>query len=158
MSKMIDIDVIIDDFYVNPKVAIYAKNKNSQVESIINAVENVTENEYPAVTGHKDTKTYLISQHDIIRLYIENRKIMMDTRHGTFQSKKKPLSALEEILNPSRFVRISQSEIINIYMVKHFDFDVSGTIGIELVNGTNTWVARRNVKAIKEMLKNINKN
>ena len=156
MNKMIDIDVIIDDYYVKPKVAIYTKNKDSQVESIINAVENVTESEYPAVTGFKDTKAYIISQHDIIRLYIENRKIMMDTKHGTFQSKK-PLSALEEILNPSRFVRISQSEIINIYMVKHFDFDVSGTIGIELVNGEATWVARRNVKAIKDMLKNINK-
>lgn len=156
MNKMIDIDVIIDDYYVKPKVAIYTKNKNSQVESIINAVENVTENEYPAVTGHKDKKAYLISQHDIIRVYIENRKIMMDTRLGTFQSKKS-LSALEDTLNPSRFVRISQSEIINIYMVKHFEFNVAGTIGIELVNGTDTWVARRNVKAIKDMLKSISK-
>ena len=67
---------------------------------------------------------------------------------------KSSLSGIEEVLNPVRFIRISQSEIINIYKVKRFDISIAGTIGVEFENGTKTWASRRCVKQIKNILKN----
>ena len=42
MKNMVDIDVIIDDSYTDPKVAIYTKSRTRQVENIISAVQDTT--------------------------------------------------------------------------------------------------------------------
>lgn len=155
MNNMIDIDVIIDEKYIEPKVNILTKSKTKQVESIINSIENTQENQYPYLTGFNDGKAEFISQRDIIRVYIENRKIIIETAEKLYYTKKN-LTMLESILNPSRFVRISQSEIINLYKVIHFEFNIAGTIGVEMENSKKTWVARSRVKSIKNIINNGN--
>lgn len=155
MNNMIDIDVIIDEKYIEPKVNILTKSKTKQVESIINSIENAQENQYPYLTGFNDGKAEFISQRDIIRVYIENRKIIIETAEKLYYTKKN-LTMLESILNPSRFVRISQSEIINLYKVIHFEFNIAGTIGVEMENSKKTWVARSRVKSIKNIINNGN--
>ncbi len=155
MNNMVDIDVIIDKKYIEPKVNILTKSKTKQVESIINSIENAQENEYPYLTGYIDGKAEFISQRDIIRVYIENRKIIIETAEKLYYTKKN-LTMLESILNPSRFVRISQSEIINLYKVIHFEFNIAGTIGVEMENSKKTWVARSRVKSIKNIINNGN--
>ena len=153
MNNMVDIDVIIDENYIEPKVNILTKSKTKQVESIINSIENTQENEYPYLTGYIDGKAELISQRDIVRVYIENRKIIIETAEKLYYTKKN-LTMLESILNPSRFVRISQSEIINLYKVIHFEFNIAGTIGVKMENSKKTWVARSRVKSIKNIINN----
>lgn len=155
MNNMVDIDVIIDEKYIEPKVNILTKSKTKQVESIINSIENTQENEYPYLTGYIDGKAEFISQRDIVRVYIENRKIIIETAEKLYYTKKN-LTMLESILNPNRFVRISQSEIINLYKVIHFEFNIAGTIGVEMENSKKTWVARSRVKSIKNIINNGN--
>lgn len=155
MNNMVDIDVIIDENYIEPKVNILTKSKTKQVESIINSIENAQENEYPYLTGYIDGKAEFISQRDIVRVYIENRKIIIETAEKLYYTKKN-LTMLESILNPSRFVRISQSEIINLYKVIHFEFNIAGTIGVKMENSKKTWVARSRVKSIKNIINNGN--
>lgn len=152
MKNMVDIDVIIDDSYTDPKVSIYTKSKTRQVANIISAVENVSENDYPTLAGYNDDRIEFLSQRDIERVFTEGRKIVIQTDAGQYYSNK-TLSGIEDVLNPDRFIRISQSEIINLYKVKCFEFNSTGTIGIELENGCKTWVARRCVKAIRELIK-----
>ena len=152
MRNMIDIDVVIDEKYVDPKVTITAREKNQQVENIIYAIENVADNDFPVIPASSDRGVEFISQRDIIRAYTSDRKVLIETSGGTYTVKKK-LSSLEEDLNPSRFIRISQSEIINIYKVKCFDINIAGTIGVEFENGAKSWASRSCVKAIKEILK-----
>ncbi len=77
---------------------------------------------------------------------------MIQTDAGHY-AVKKSLTALEEDLNPKRFLRISQSEIVNLYKVRCFDINIAGTIGIEFDNGTKSWAARSRVKALKKLLK-----
>ncbi|MBQ6441961.1 MAG: LytTR family transcriptional regulator DNA-binding domain-containing protein [Lachnospiraceae bacterium] len=93
----------------------------------------------------------MLPQRQIIRLYIHNRKLMVQTAERLYEVRK-PLREVEELLDQSRFVRISQSETINLRRVKSFDFSTVGTIGVELENGETTWVARRRVKDVKEAL------
>ena len=58
----------------------------------------------------------------------------------------------EQRLNRHSFVRISNSEIINLKKVKGFDLSFAGTICVTLTNGTVTYVSRRYVAKIKQVL------
>ena len=151
MKSMVDIDVVLDENYVDPKVTIRTKEKTKQIENIIYAVENASDNDFPIIPAYKDNFLEFVSQRDIIRVCIHGRKVMMETESGEYVVRR-TLSGLEEILNPERFFRISQSEIVNLYKVKGFDVSVAGTIGIEFDNGTRSWVARSRVKLIKARL------
>ncbi len=153
MKNMVDIDVIIDEDYIDPKVTIYTKEKTEQVENIIYAIENVSDNDFPVIPAQLNGESLvLLSQRDIIRVYIENRRVLVQAEDGVY-TVRRTLSGMEEDLNSGRFIRISQSEIINIYKVKRFDVNIAGTIGIEFDNGQKTWASRSRVKAIKKMLK-----
>ncbi|MBR5420313.1 MAG: LytTR family transcriptional regulator DNA-binding domain-containing protein [Lachnospiraceae bacterium] len=152
MNNMVDIEVILDEECIDPRIRILTREKTRQVENIIYAIENVTESEYPRIPAVVDEGLEFFSQRDIIRAFTEGRKVLIQTESGTYPVRKR-LSALEEDLNPTRFVRISQSEIINIYKVKRFDINISGTIGVEFENGTKSWAARSCVKAIKELIR-----
>jgi DNA-binding LytR/AlgR family response regulator len=81
---------------------------------------------------------------------------MVQTEKDTYFVKKS-LSGLEEDLNPKRFFRISQSEIVNISRVKRFDINMAGTIGVEFENGQKSWAARSRVRAIKDMIRELTK-
>ncbi|MCR5267646.1 MAG: LytTR family transcriptional regulator [Lachnospiraceae bacterium] len=152
MKNMVEIDVVIDEKYVDPKVTIQTKTHSEQVENIIYAIENASENDFPQIVARSDDKLVFVSQRDIIRVHTQGRKVILETEKETL-SVKKTLAGLEEDLNPKRFLRISQSEIINLYKVKCFDINMAGTIGVEFDNGTKSWASRSRVKNIKAMLK-----
>lgn len=152
MNNMVDIDVVIDKKYIDPKVTIQTKEKTEQVDNIIYAIENVSGNDFPVIPAYDGEKVELLSQRDIFRAYTQGRKVMVQTADHSY-SIKRSLVALEEDLNPKRFLRISQSEIINLYKVKRFDINIVGTIGIEFDNGQTSWAARSRVKAIKDLIK-----
>ncbi len=152
MRSMVDIEVVLDEKYREPKVNILTSAKTELVENIIEAVENVSESGFLPILGQKGDDTELVSQRDVIRAYTDGRKIMLHTENGLY-SVNKSLTAMEGMLNPKRFIRISQSEIVNLYKVKCFDVNSAGTIGIEFYNGTKSWASRSRVKAVKDLLK-----
>ncbi len=152
MKNMVDINVVLDARFADPKVAIYTKEKTKQIENIIYAIENASDNDFPLIPANSEEGIEFISQRDIIRAFTHGRKVMLRTEDGTFTAKKN-LTGLEEDLNPTRFIRISQSEIINIYKVKRFDINIAGTIGVEFDNGEKSWASRSRVKALKALLK-----
>ncbi|MDR0919563.1 MAG: LytTR family transcriptional regulator [Oscillospiraceae bacterium] len=65
---------------------------------------------------------------------------------------KMRLYELEERLSKSKFVRVSNSEIINLGKVKDFDLSFSGSICVRFVDNTTTFVSRRFVTKIKKFL------
>lgn len=62
------------------------------------------------------------------------------------------LYELENRLDPQRFVRISHAEIVNLDKVRCFDLNLAGTICIRLADGSVTYVSRRYVSKIKQLL------
>lgn len=149
---MVDIEVVLDEHYVDPKVTILTKENTAQVENIIYAIENISRSEYPMIATDTDNRVEFVSQRDIVRVYVDGRRVVLQTEKGSF-SIRKPLIAVECDLNPDRFLRISQSEIINLYKVKCFDFNTAGTIGVEFDCGIKTWASRSRVKQIKELFR-----
>ena len=152
MKSMVDIEIILDEKYKDPKVVIHTKARTKQVENIIDAIENASENDFPMIPASSESGLELISQRDIIRVFTQGRKVMVETAAKQY-TVSKTLTSIEEMLNPDRFIRISQSEVANIYKVKCFDINITGTIGVEFENGVKSWASRSRVKAIKAMIR-----
>ena len=154
---MVDIEVVLDEQYSDPKVTIFTKENTGQVENIIYAIENISRSDYPMIATDTDNIVDFISQRDIVRVYVDGRRVILETAEKQYVIKK-PLVAVECDLNPDRFLRISQSEIINLYKVKCFDFNTAGTIGVEFDCGIKTWAARSRVRQIKELFRKSREN
>ncbi len=152
MKDMVEIEVVLDERYTDPFVTIRTRSNTQQVENIICAIEDASHSDFPQIAAVKDDAVVFVSQRDIVRVHTEGRKIVIQTENETY-TVKRTLAGLEDVLNASRFLRISQSEIINLYKVKSFDFNLAGTIGVEFDCGIKSWVSRSRVKQIKALLK-----
>ncbi len=157
MSELLDVKLIIEEGW--PKLTVYIKNsvRNDDVEALIAAIQAFSDRKMPMIPAYFRDSLVMLPQRNIVRLYISNRKVMIETTERTYEVRK-TLKDLEEVLDTTRFVRISQSETINLRKVKNFDFSATGTIGVELENGQSTFVARRRIKDVKEALAKWNKN
>ena len=151
MKNAIDIDIQIDPACVDPKVIIRTNRISPEIDDIVHAIESSTESAYPMVRAYAGATMVLLSQREIIRVYLESRKLVVWTDRGGFVARG-TLAEMEAVLNRRRFLRISRSEIINLYKVSNFDFSLSGTIQVNFDDGSGTWVARRYVRAIQETL------
>ncbi len=151
MRNMVEIEVVLDEQYVDPRVTIKTRENTKQVENIIYAIENASDSDFPQIAANLDDKLVFVSQRDIVRVHTEGRKVVVQTEDVSY-TVRKTLTGMEDILNPTRFLRISQSEIINIYKVKSFDFNMAGTIGVEFDCGIKTWASRSRVKQLKNLL------
>ena len=152
MKDMVEIEVVPDERYTDPFVTIRTRSNTQQVENIICAIEDASHSDFPQIAAVKDDAVVFVSQRDVVRVHTEGRKIVIQTENETY-TVKRTLAGLEDVLNASRFLRISQSEIINLYKVKSFDFNLAGTIGVEFDCGIKSWVSRSRVKQIKALLK-----
>lgn len=99
----------------------------------------------------KDDKVEILEQGEFIRAYAEGGKVFVRTEKGLYQIRLR-LYELEERLDGSIFVRISNSEIVNLKKVKSIDLSFVGTICMEMSDGDVSYVSRRYVSKIKKIL------
>lgn len=142
------IEIKIDSSCTEPKIIIQTAYITEEINALM---QRLSENSPPIITGTKDDKTEILSQKDLFRIYAAGGKVFAVTDKGEYLLRLRLYEAAER-LNPSHFVRISNSEIINLNKVKNFDLSFSGTIYVELANGTTTYVSRRYVSKIKKIL------
>ena len=93
----------------------------------------------------------MVEPEDLIRVYANAGKVFAVTSKGEYTLRLR-LYEVEERLSAYQFVRISNSEIINLKKADHFDLSFTGTICVKLSNGTTTYVSRRYVSKIKKIL------
>lgn len=74
-----------------------------------------------------------------------------ETGNGTYSLRLR-LYEVEQRLTSRSFVRISNSELINLKKVRSFDLSLVGTICVSLSNGAVSYVSRRYVSKIKQLL------
>jgi DNA-binding LytR/AlgR family response regulator len=151
MKNPVEIKIQIDPKCHDPVILIRTDQKTQRVEDIVHAIETCTDSSFPLIAGYRDSQTVLLSQRDIICVYVEARKARIRTVDGIYESRK-PLSWLETVLNPERFIRISRFEIVNIRKIARFDFSIAGTVHLVFDDGSCTWVARRYVRSIQQAL------
>lgn len=142
------LEVKIDSSYIEPKVIILTASMTEDVNIILNKLSDQAPQ---IISGSKDNKIEVIEQADLIRIYASSGKVFAVTHKGEYALRLR-LYEIEERLPPHQFVRISNSEIINLKNVNNFDLSFTGTICVKLANGTTTYVSRRYVSQLKKIL------
>ena len=107
--------------------------------------------EDPAIPAQREGERRYLLPEDILRLYGEDKAVRAQTADGVYTVPLR-LYELEERLDRQQFVRISHSEIVNLRQVTGLDLGLTGTIRMTLTGGVTTYVSRRYVKKIKEVL------
>ncbi len=142
------LEVKIDSSYIEPKVIILTASMTEDVNIILNKLSDLAPQ---IISGSKDNKIEVIEPENLIRIYASSGKVFAVTHKGEYTLRLR-LYEIEERLPPHQFVRISNSEIINLKNVNNFDFSFTGTICVKLTNGTITYVSRRYVSKLKKIL------
>ena len=101
--------------------------------------------------GWRDGEAFPLPAEELLRCYGEDKGVKAQTARGVFDLRER-LYELEGRLDRHTFVRISQSEIVNLHKVTALDLKLTGTIKMTLAGGTVCYVSRRYVKKIKEAL------
>lgn len=144
------VEIKIDENFKEPKAVIYTDKITDEISTLVEKISE-EENELKIIAGFKDDKVALLDLKNIFRIYTDSGKVLAETNSGQYTLRLR-LYEVEERLYDTNFVRISNSEIINLKKVKDFDMSFTGTICVTLLNGEITYVSRRNVKKIKEKL------
>lgn len=142
------LEVKIDSSYTEPKIIILTASMTEDVSILLN---KLSDNSPQIISGSKDDKIEVIEQEGLIRVYASDGKVFSVTDKGEYSLRLR-LYEIEERLPSNQFVRISNSEIINLKQVNNFDLSFTGTICVKLTNGTTTYVSRRYVSEIKKIL------
>lgn len=141
-------EIQIDDTYAEPKVVIFTASITEDVNEVVKKLSDATQT---VISGFKDEKVEILEPSDLIRIYANAGKVIAVTSRGEYNLRLR-LYEMEKLLNRNDFVRISNSEIVNLKKVKNFDLSLTGTILIKLSDGTTSYVSRRYVAAIKKIL------
>ncbi len=142
------IKIEIDQKCAEPKVIILTDKMTEEVNEI---VRKLSEEKPEIIAGFREDTLEILERSDIIRIYSETGKVIAVTDRGEYSLRLR-LYELEEMLAKDSFVRISNSEIVNLRKVKGFDLSLAGTICVSFTDGKTTYVSRRYVAKIKKVL------
>ena len=142
------IEIKIDENCTEPKITIVTKKVTDEVNEII---KKIAGEQTQMIAGFKDEQVTVLEPNQIYRIYASNGRVYAETELQKFVIRLR-LYEVEQRLANNSFVRISNSEIINIKKVRGFDLSFTGTICVSLSNGTVTYVSRRYVTKIKQLL------
>ena len=140
------VELNIDEKFKEILVTISTDKINDEVQELVNYIEY--KEDY--LVGIADDQVCVLDISDIIRVFVEDRKVFVVTTKGKFVVRKK-LYEMNNLLIKD-FVKISQSEIANIKFIKNLDLSIRGTIVIVYKNSDISYVSRRLLKDFKTKL------
>lgn len=142
------IEIKIDEACKDPKVIILTNKITDEVNELL---KRLSDTQPQTIAGFKEDSLKILQPNEIIRIFTENQKVYAQTEQGKYLIRLR-LYELEERLDKSTFARISNSEIINLKKVENMDLSFSGTICVNLCSNITTFVSRRYVSKIKQIL------
>lgn len=101
--------------------------------------------------GYKNNQYYNIPIENIYKIFCKNSSVFIKVEKQEFEIRERLYEVEKKLLNFS-FVKINQSEIINLKKVLKFDLSLTAKINVVLKNGDILSVSRRNMKKIKKII------
>ena len=144
------LNINIDAGAKEPEITITTSHMTEDVNRVVDFVSRL-DDAPTIISGIREDKVELLDPEVIVKIYAEDSKVFAQTEKGSYQIRLRLYEA-EERLDNSKFVRISNSEIVNLKKVKSLDLSFVGTICMELSNGEVSYVSRRYVSKIKRVL------
>ena len=142
------IELRLDEECSETKIIIVARKMTDEVSALM---QKLSEETPQKIAGFDGDEVLLLEPADIVRIYAAAGKIFAVNAKREFVLSLRLYEAEEKLIG-KEFVRISNSEIINIKKAKKFDLSMAGTICVSLVNGDVSFVSRRYVAKIKKFL------
>lgn len=144
------LNIKIDTGIEEPETVITTSKMTTEVNRVVDFIGRLNDTA-TVISGIRGDKIELLEQASLVRVYAQDGKVFGRTGDGLYQIRLR-LYELEERLDKNTFVRISNSEIVNLKKVKSLDLSFAGTICMELCNGEVSYVSRRYVSKIKRTL------
>ena len=141
------IDVTLDPALEELLVKVLSPGETEELAALLERLE-----ERPLLTGFRDGSAVPLEAAEVLRFYGEDKVFCAEAVGGEIYTVRLRLYELEGRLDRRTFVRVSHSEIVNWKRVTALDLSLSGTIRVTLEGGVVTYVSRRYVKKIKEVL------
>ena len=142
------IEINIDEQVKETRIVITTAEVDDNINELL---RRISEDKPQVIAGFQEDRVRLLDQGEIYRIYAGEGKVFCTAYSGVYVLRMR-LYELEERLDKRRFVRISNSEIINLRYAKGFDLSFTGTIRVEMENGETAFVSRRYVSKIKKVL------
>lgn len=142
------VQIQIEKDCTETQVIIITKALSASIQELASRIEKEP---LSVLTGIQDEKHVLIKSEEIFRIYADHGKVWIQTKKGLFQIRK-TLYQIEELLDEKQFIRISHSEIISLSKIVNFDLSFNGTICVNCIDGSKSYVSRRYVPKIKKIL------
>ena len=142
------IEVKVDAACAETTVVITTGKVTDEIQQL---VRRLSQDAPQVIVGFHEDEAVILTQEEILRVFAEGGKVFAQTPNGMFHMRLR-LYELEERLDGKRFVRISNSEIVNLNWIRGFDLSFAGTICVRMKNDAVTYVSRRYVAKIKQVL------
>ena len=148
----------IDPTVTETIVTVTAREVDAEVQAIQRLASGSLDSSSPAVErplrrliGTSGNDATVLEVRSILAFFTKKKAVYAHTSKGDWRIKAR-MYELEESLPAGDFVRISQSEIVNIAAIKKLDLSFSGTISVQLKDGSRYYVSRRQLPAFKSKL------
>lgn len=143
-----EIEIKVENGCREPRVVIITDKITDEINDLVKMISGA---QPQIIMGFYEDNVKIIEPETIIRIYSSVQKVYIQTHEREYTVRLR-LYELEQRLDSATFIRISNSEIINLKKAVNFDLSFIGTICVKLSNDVSTYVSRRYVSKIKNML------
>ena len=143
-----EVEIKVEPGRQEPKIVILAGEESGELRRLAEELSRLALSPVPVSRGEDKL---LLPQGEFLRFYTDGKGVSAQTAQEVFTVRLR-LYELEEQLDQTRFVRISNSEIINLDRVTAVDLSLAGSICMTLDGAVKAYVSRRYMKKIKEVL------
>ena len=143
-----EVEVKIENNLKEPKIIICTNQLTEEIKNLANKLKEYSPQK---IIGENNLETFILDPNEIESFFTEDNKVYAQKNSEKYRIKKK-IYELEEILQGTSFIRISNSEIANFDKVESLEIDGSKEICLKFKSGNYTYVSRRNISKIKKYL------
>lgn len=145
------VGINIDHSVEEVEVLITAQEQSRTVNALYEHIVEFDKKSLETLTAYRDDIAKIVNMTDVFRIYTGNQKVYIQTHQGEYAIRYR-LYELEAALDKKQFLRISNSEIINVKKIRDIDLSLIGRICIRFEDNTQTYVSRRYIPKIKKSL------
>ena len=145
------VGINIDRSVEEVEVLITAQEQSRTVNALYEHIVEFDKKSLETLTAYRDDIAKIVNVTDVFRIYMGNQKAYIQTHQGEYAIRYR-LYELEAALDKKQFLRISNSEIVNIKKIRDIDLSIIGRICIRFEDNTQTYVSRRYIPKIKKSL------
>ncbi len=118
------VGINIDHSVEEVEVLITAQEQSRTVNALYEHIVEFDKKSLETLTAYRDDIAKIVNVADVFRIYTGNQKVYIQTHQGEYAIRYR-LYELEAALDKKQFLRISNSEIVNIKKIRDIDLSTS---------------------------------